>query len=111
LQDSGALSKKELAIFNNEATGPDCLIELRYLDTDRRVEGARYIAQQQLGESDSVILARAIKEHERRADSNEGFTLSAADCLAFKYFRDAQETRNLEVVQRYVSAFPSLGRL
>lgn len=34
------------------------------------------------------VLARAMKEWERRPTERVGFTESPADCLAFKYFRD-----------------------
>lgn len=102
LKRSGELSKDELIYFNNEETGPDCLMELRFLDVERRIEGARYIAQQALGPSDSVVLARAIKEQQRRSEGNPGFTAAAGDCLAFKFFRDAQETRKPEEAKQFL---------
>lgn len=94
LQASGQLSKEQLAFFKVEEHGPDCLLELRFLDAESRQEGARYIANNRLSPHDSVVLARAIKEHQRRPDAAEGFSDAAGDCLAFKYFRDAGEMRS-----------------
>ena len=95
-----------MAYFNNEDVGPECLLELRFLDLERRVEGARYIADNCLGPSDAAALGRAIKEHERRGDSNGRFSRAAGDCLAFKCFRDALEARSPEEVRRHVSTLP-----
>ena len=92
-----------MTYFNDEENGPECLMELRFLDLDRRAEGARHIADNRLGPSDSALLGRAIKEHERRSDSNEGFSRAAGDCLAFKFYRDAQESRSPEDAVRLVS--------
>ena len=36
------------------------------------------------------LLARAVKEQERRSGEKEGFTASPADCLAYKYYRDVR---------------------
>ena len=44
VQASGGLTEEQLAFFKPEGHGPDCLMELRYLDDERRQEGARYIA-------------------------------------------------------------------
>lgn len=79
-------------------------MELRFLDRSRRIEGARYIADNRLSPDDSSMLARAIKEHARRSDTATGFSSAAADCLAFKCYRDAQETRDSEERLRYISA-------
>lgn len=37
---------------------------------------------------ESQVLARAIKEHERRDGRREGFADTPGDVLAYKYFRD-----------------------
>lgn len=34
------------------------------------------------------ILARAMKEWDRRANERQGYSNTAGDCLAFKYMRD-----------------------
>lgn len=36
------------------------------------------------------MLARAVKEHERRKGAREGFSDSPADCLAYKHYRDVR---------------------
>jgi hypothetical protein len=105
LQASGQLNKEQLAFFKVEEYGPDCLMELRFLDAERRQEAARYIAVNRLSPHDSVVLARAIKEHQRRPDTAEGFSDAAGDCLAFKYFRDGREMRSMEEKLRYASTF------
>lgn len=42
------------------------------------------------GSQESGVLARAVKEQERREGEKEGFTSSPADSLAFKYYRDVR---------------------
>ncbi len=37
---------------------------------------------------EAQVLARAVKEHERRDGRREGFADTPADVLAYKYFRD-----------------------
>lgn len=39
---------------------------------------------------ESQVLARAIKEHERRDGQREGFADTPGDVLAYKYFRDVR---------------------
>jgi hypothetical protein len=43
-----------------------------------------------MGLQDAVLLARAVKEHERREGVKAGFSEAPGDCLAFKYFRDVR---------------------
>jgi hypothetical protein len=104
LQSSGGLSKEQLAFFKNEDYGPDCLMELRFLDVERRQEGARYIADHRLSPRESVVLGRAMKERQRRPEAAVGFSEEAGDCLAFKSFRDAEETRNKVEKLKFVGA-------
>lgn len=99
----GDLSDEQRQFFHNEDHSPDCLMELRFLDRGRRIEGARYIADNQLSPDDSLVLARAIKEHARRTEAADGFSSAAGDCLAFKYYRDAEETRDVEERLRHIS--------
>lgn len=40
--------------------------------------------------AEAQMLARAIKEHERRDGRREGFADTPADVLAYKYFRDVR---------------------
>lgn len=37
---------------------------------------------------ESQVLARAVKDHERRVGTKEGFGGEPGDCLAYKYYRD-----------------------
>jgi predicted alpha/beta hydrolase len=77
-------------------------MELRFLDSGRRLEGARYIADNRLSGELATVLARAIKEQQRRGTAAAGFSGSAGDCLAFKYYRDAQECRDTESRKKYI---------
>lgn len=104
-QNAGQLSPEQLAYFKSEEHGPDCLLELRFLDIEARQEGARYIADMRLPPRESVVLARAMKERQRRPEAAQGFSERAGDCLAFKHFRDAEETRNQAEKERFIGAF------
>ena len=42
------------------------------------------------GEQEASILARAVKEQERREGEKEGFSAHPADCLAYKFYRDVR---------------------
>ena len=44
---------------------------------------------------ESTVLARAVKEQERREGHKEGFTPSPGDCLAYKYYRDVRASEML----------------
>jgi Rubisco accumulation factor 1 alpha helical domain len=44
---------------------------------------------------EAVILARAVKEHERREGVKLGFSKSPGDCLAFKFYRDVRSRHSL----------------
>lgn len=39
---------------------------------------------------DAALLARAVREHERREGAKRGFSEAPGDCLAFKYYRDVR---------------------
>lgn len=41
---------------------------------------------------ESMVLARAIKEHERRNGRREGFADTPADALAYKFYRDVSHS-------------------
>ncbi len=43
----------------------------------------------------AALLARSMKEHERRAGDGLGFSLDSGDCLAFKYYRDVRRLLRL----------------
>jgi hypothetical protein len=73
--------------------GEDLLHPFRFLPVERREAAALYIYENRLDGSACEVLARAMKEWERRTDERPGFTESPADCMAFKYLRDALECR------------------
>ncbi|KAG2436105.1 hypothetical protein HYH02_011615 [Chlamydomonas schloesseri] len=76
--------------------GEELLPPFRFLSAERRVSAAQYIAEQDLDPPMCEILARSMKEYERRPTERVGFTDHPADCLAFKYLRDAIECRKRE---------------
>lgn len=78
------------------------LYELRFLSIDQRAKAANYIVEHELDPQESLVLARAIKEHERRKGEKEGFSDSPADCLAFKYYRDALENQGGDEMKTYI---------
>lgn len=91
----------DLEYFDQQG-GESLLHELRFLSVNQRIVTANYIASNELNSSESVILARSVKEHERRKGENEGFSDSPADCLAYKYYRDAIENKKEEDVEQYI---------
>ena len=41
---------------------------------------------------ESQVLARSVKDHERRVGTKEGFSNEMGDCLAYKYYRDVSSS-------------------
>lgn len=76
--------------------GADLLYPFRYLDTDFRATAAKYIIEKALDPDECEVLARAMKEWERRDMERNGFSNHPGDCMAFKLLRDALETRTRE---------------
>ena len=101
LKKSGQVSEASLEYFDQDG-GERLLHELRFLSVEQRVAAANYIVDQQMDDRESTVLARAVKEHERRKGENEGFTGSPADCLAYKHYRDAIENKRQEEVEEYI---------
>jgi len=99
--DSPELSASDLAYFE-PADRAECLIDLRNVLVVRRAAAAKYIAENQLDTQDSAVLARSIKEHERKRSGYQSFSEDPGDCLAFKYWRDAQETKNPDQIAKFV---------
>jgi len=95
---SGLFTKEELSYFDDMASGPEMLGELRFVDsTDRRMAAGKYIVKHRLNQEEAFRLARAVKDYERRkADETEGFLDTPADCMALKYFRDCVEQQKNE---------------
>lgn len=99
LKKSGAVPPEKLACFDNEE-GANQLYYMRYLSDPARPATAIYIVDNQLDGQESAVLERAVKEQERREGHREGFSSTPGDCLAYKYYRDAVESRNEDVRQR-----------
>ncbi|KAI8471380.1 MAG: hypothetical protein J3K34DRAFT_417430 [Monoraphidium minutum] len=76
-----------------EHGGDELLYHFRFLPAVRRVDAAQYIAANNLSPQECEVLARSMKEWDRRPGERAGFDATAADCLAFKYMRDAIECR------------------
>ena len=101
LEKSGEMSEQSLAYFDQEG-GERLLHELRFLSVEQRVSTASYIVEQQMDDRESTMLARAVKEHERRNGEKEGFSGSPADCVAYKHYRDAVENKRGDDVAEYI---------
>jgi hypothetical protein len=99
LRKSGKVPNLE---FFDQDGAETLLHELRFLSVNQRVDAANYIAENCLNDVESVVLARAVKEHERRKGENEGFSSTPADCLAYKHYRDAIENKKTEDVEQYI---------
>lgn len=95
LKKSGQVEPSVLSYF--DTPGAEVLLhELRFLSLRQRISAVKYITEYELDDADCTILARAMKEHERRSGEREGFSNSPRDCLAYKYYRDALEYRRPE---------------
>ncbi|KAG5549771.1 hypothetical protein RHGRI_014919 [Rhododendron griersonianum] len=85
-----------LAFFEN--SGSEILYEIRLLSTSQRNAAARYLVENNSDAKAAQELARAIKDFpKRRGDKGwESFDyVIPADCLAFMYYRQALEHKNL----------------
>ncbi|GFR49049.1 hypothetical protein Agub_g11075 [Astrephomene gubernaculifera] len=91
---SPAVPREVLSRF--DGAGVDLLYPFRFLSAERRVAAAQYIVAQNLDAAMCEVLARAMKEFERRPQERAGFSEAPGDCLAFKYLRDALECRKRE---------------
>ncbi len=100
LKKSGKVPQLE---YFDQPGGEKLLQDLRFLSVDQRIMTANYIADNRLEERESAILAKSVKEHERRRGENEGFSNSPADCLAYKYYRDAVENKRQEDMEKYIN--------
>eukprot|EP00195_Chlamydomonas_chlamydogama_P015583 CAMPEP_0202902946 /NCGR_PEP_ID=MMETSP1392-20130828/19415_1 /ASSEMBLY_ACC=CAM_ASM_000868 /TAXON_ID=225041 /ORGANISM="Chlamydomonas chlamydogama, Strain SAG 11-48b" /LENGTH=487 /DNA_ID=CAMNT_0049589829 /DNA_START=253 /DNA_END=1716 /DNA_ORIENTATION=+ len=96
LRLSGQMSPEMLETFDQR--GEYQLYPFRFLGLEARVAAAKYIVEKGLEPDMCDILARSMKEWERRVSERVGFTDHPGDCLAFKYFRDALEMRRKEEV-------------
>lgn len=92
LKKSGKVPEPVLKHFDSVG-GEILLHELKFLSLQQRVSAVEFIAKNDLDPTETQKLARAIKEHERRSGQKEGFAQTPADCLAFKFYRDALECR------------------
>ena len=107
LKKSGLIDPKVMAYYDIDGT-EELLHELRFLSLSQRCAAVAYIAQKGLDQVGCTVLARAMKEHERRKGAREGFSESPGDCLAFKHYRDALECRQQEAADACVKKGLSL---
>ncbi|KAK9784877.1 hypothetical protein WJX73_008467 [Symbiochloris irregularis] len=92
LADGEKIGSDVMQFYDTE--GSEMLLyELRFLGNDLRITAARYIAEQGLEAPAARVLAKAMKEHVRREGPAFGFSTAPGDSLAYKYYRDAIETR------------------
>jgi len=100
LKNSGLVEDDIMAYYDVDAAEV-LLHEIRFLSLKQRAAAVTYIAENTLDAPVCTILARAMKEHERRNGRREGFSDSPQDALAYKYYRDALECRNQEEAAKY----------
>lgn len=86
-------------LANFDAGGENLLHPFRFLGAERRVAAAQYIIENRLDPPMCEILARSMKEYERRPMDRHGFSELPGDCLSFKYLRDAGECRRRQEMQ------------
>ncbi|EFJ26736.1 hypothetical protein SELMODRAFT_441634 [Selaginella moellendorffii] len=75
------------------------LYELRILSSKQRKAAAEYVVEKGLDTKGAEELARAIKQHERRAELREGFSPLPGDCLALMHYRAAKESSQADEKQ------------
>jgi hypothetical protein len=92
LKQSAGMPEEVLEFFSQEG-GQHRLYELRFLPVSKRAAPALYMAENNVDQRDAALLARAVREHERREGAKRGFSEAPGDCLAFKYYRDGLETK------------------
>jgi Rubisco accumulation factor 1 alpha helical domain/Rubisco accumulation factor 1 helix turn helix domain len=100
LKKSG-LVKDEIMAYYDVPGAENLLHELRFLSLKQRAAAVVYIAENALDDAACTVLARAMKEHERRNGRRDGFSESPEDSLAYKYYRDALECRDQEEAAKY----------
>ncbi|CAG9462802.1 unnamed protein product [Pedinophyceae sp. YPF-701] len=100
LVKTGELTEDELSYFDPPERA-ECLLEMRNVTAERRAPAARYIQEQGFDGEMSTVLARAVKEHERKRDGYHNFSEHPGDALAFKYWRDANEARRKDDIERF----------
>uniref|UniRef100_A0A7S3QWT1 Uncharacterized protein n=1 Tax=Dunaliella tertiolecta TaxID=3047 RepID=A0A7S3QWT1_DUNTE len=97
LVQSGKMSEEVLEHF--DVRGDELLEPFRFLTQDMRVEAALYIVEKDLDPPECEVLARAMKEWDRRPKERTGFSNLPADCMAFKHLRDAGECRKPDDIE------------
>ncbi|KAF8061091.1 RAF1 [Scenedesmus sp. PABB004] len=88
---TGQVPEPVLRFF--DAGGDELLYHFRFLAAERRAAAAQYVVANGLDDQQSEVLARAMKEWDRRPGERAGFSESPGDCMAFKFLRDAVECR------------------
>ncbi|KAK9904948.1 hypothetical protein WJX75_006180 [Coccomyxa subellipsoidea] len=101
LRKSGKLSSSQIAYFDRD-DGAELLYEMRLLSVTSRPTLAAYIADNELDPPMASLLSRSVKEQLRRKGENDGFSQAPGDCLAYKYYRDAVESKKEDAKIAYV---------
>lgn len=95
LKASGQVEPAVMSFYDISGS-EELLHEVRFLSLKQRTAAVTYIAENGLDVPQCTVLAKAIKEHERRNGARDGFSTAPADCLAYKHYRDALECRRPE---------------
>jgi hypothetical protein len=100
LKKSGLVKDDIMAYY--DTPGAEVLLhELRFLSLKQRAAAVVYIAESGLDDAECKVLARSMKEHERRNGLRDGFKDTPQDSLAYKYYRDALECRDQEQAAKF----------
>eukprot|EP00798_Chlamydomonas_sp_ICE-L_P011695 gene11695-34421_t len=100
IKADGVLSAVALEHFETPK-GAALLHPFRFLTNDFRNSAVQYVADKQLDYQVCEVLARSMKEFERRDDDRHGFSAHPGDCLSFKYMRDAIESKKPDGIRKY----------
>ncbi|XP_024533154.1 rubisco accumulation factor 1.1, chloroplastic [Selaginella moellendorffii] len=92
-------SSELLSALESNETHVCSLYELRILSSKQRKAAAEYVVEKGLDTKGAEELARAIKQHERRAELREGFSPLPGDCLALMHYRAAKESSQADEKQ------------
>eukprot|EP01025_Chloroclados_australasicus_P038808 TRINITY_DN4007_c1_g2_i1.p1 TRINITY_DN4007_c1_g2~~TRINITY_DN4007_c1_g2_i1.p1 ORF type:complete len:511 (-),score=77.39 TRINITY_DN4007_c1_g2_i1:393-1925(-) len=95
------VSEETLLYFDGH-DGPELLYELRYLTAEQRVLCIDYIVMNNYDARQCRLLARAMKDYDRKSDMVLGFEENPGDILAFKYYRDVLESKEEEAIDTLI---------
>lgn len=101
--DSIASELSEVARSRFAASGSDTLYEFRILAQKDRSAAANLAAEKQLDSLDAREIAKAIQEYSHRSQPPAGFTGTAGDAVAYRYWKLARGKKDLQERSRLIA--------